>query len=223
VAPFANTERFTTSERERVLQAMAELCAERGYRETTVEAVVERAGVTQETFDSMFKDGRDECLLAAVNAIMGETVSVVSGAYSADQSEWDSAIAGIRAILELMAANPSYASLGYIVGRHEGPPEVKQVYESGVNVLVVMLDRLRDYGGWDTQPPSAARAALGGAEALVRREIVAGRVEQLPRHLPAFVYAATVPFLGQDEALRLSRRARKAMAGSAWGYDEKHT
>jgi AcrR family transcriptional regulator len=219
MAPFASTEQFTTSERERVLRAMAELCAERGYRETTVEALIERAGVGRESFESMFKDGMDECLLAAVNAIMGETVSVVSGAYSADESEWDSAIAGIRAILELMAANPSYASLGYVVGRQEGPPEVKQVYESGVNVLVVMLDRLRDYGEWDAQPPNAARAALGGAEALVRREIVAGRVEQLPRHLPDFVYVATVPFLGQEEALGLARRAREAMAGSAWGYD----
>jgi AcrR family transcriptional regulator len=218
LAPFAKTERFTTSDRERVLQAMAELCAERGYRETTVEALTERAGVSRASFESMFRGGLEECLLAAVNAIMGETISVVSGAYSADRSEWDSAIAGIGAILELMAANPSYASLGYIVGRQEGPPAVKQVYESGVNLLVVMLDRLREYGEWEAQPPNAARAALGGAEALIRREIVAGRLEQLPNHLPDIVYTATVPFLGQEEALLLARRARDAMK-SAWRYD----
>jgi AcrR family transcriptional regulator len=208
VAPFANTERFTTSERERVLQAMAELCAERGYRETTVEAVVERAGVTQETFDSMFKDGRDECLLAAVNAIMGETVSVVSGAYSADQSEWDSGIAGIRAILELMAANPSYANTGYIVVRQGGPRPAREAYEAGITLIVAMIDRLREYGDRETQPPSAARAALGGAEALIRQEIVAGRAAELPLLLPDLVYAATVPFLGQEEALRLAHRSR---------------
>ena len=215
--PFANTEQFTPSEGERVLRAMAELCAERGYRETTVEAVIERAGIERESFESMFKGDRDECLLAAMNAILGETVSAVGGAYSADRSEFDSGIAGIRAILELMSVNPSYADIGYIVGPRTGPAQARQVHETGLRVLVVMIDRMRDYGDAEAQPPGAARAALGGAEAVVRREIVAGRLDQLPRHLPDFVYAATVPFLGQEEALRLARRAREAMAGSAWG------
>ena len=209
-------ERFTPGDRERVLRAMAELCAERGYRETTVEAVAERAGVGPEIFASMFERGKEECLLAAINSIMGETISVVSAAYSPDRSEWDSAIAGIRAILELMAANPSYANLGYIVGRHEGPERAKQVYETGVRVLVVMLDRLREYGEWDVQPPTTAAAALGGAEALVRREIVAGTVEELPRLLPDIVYAATVPFLGQERALELTGRARRLLVGTPW-------
>jgi AcrR family transcriptional regulator len=196
---------------------MAELCAERGYRETTVEAVLERAGVSRESFESMFKHGRDECLLAAENAILGEVMSAVADTYSVDRSEWDSGIAGIRAILELMAANPSYANSGYIVVRQGGPRQAKDAYEAGITLIVAMVDRLRDYGDRATQPPSAARGALGGAEALIRREIVAGRAAELPRLLPDFVYAATVPFLGQDEALRLARRGRALLEGTPWG------
>jgi AcrR family transcriptional regulator len=199
---------------------MAELCAERGFRETTVEAVTERAGVGRESFDSMFKDGMDECLLAAENAILGEVVSVVAGSYSADSSEWDSGIAGIRAILELMAANPSYANTGYIVVRHAGSKRASDAYEAGITLIVAMIDRLRDYGEWEPQPASAARAALGGAEALIRQEIVAGRAAELPRLLPDFVYAATVPFLGQEEALRLARRSRAQPADGARRYEQ---
>jgi AcrR family transcriptional regulator len=187
---------------------MAELCAERGYRETTVEAVLERAGIDRQSFDSMFKDGREECLLAAENAILGEVMSVVAETYSADRSEWDSGIAGIRAILELMAANPSYANTGYIVVRQGGPRPARDAYEAGITLIVAMIDRLREYSDRETQPPSAARAALGGAEALIRQEIVAGRAAELPLLLPDLVYAATVPFLGQEEALRLARRSR---------------
>jgi hypothetical protein len=196
---------------------MAELCAERGFRETTLEMVLERAAVDPESFAAVVAEGKEECLLAAMNAILGEVVSAVGGAYSADRSEFDSGIAGIRAILELMAANPSYANIGYIVGPRTGPPRARQIHETGLKVLVLMVDRLRDYGDTEPQPSSAARAALGGAEALVRREIVAGRVEGLPRHLPDLVYGATVPFLGQEEALGLARRGRALLTGTPWG------
>jgi hypothetical protein len=196
---------------------MAELCSERGYRETTFEAVLERAAVDPDSFAAMAAEGKEKCFLAAMNAILGEVVGAVGAAYSADRSEFDSGIAGVRAILELMAANPSYADIGYIAGPRTGPEQAKQVHETGLKVLVVMMDRLREYGETEAQPPDAARAALGGAEALIRREIVAGRLGQLPRHLPDIVYAATVPFLGQEEALRLARRGRALLAGTPWG------
>jgi hypothetical protein len=196
---------------------MAELCAERGYRETTLEAVIERAAVDPDGFATMAAEGKEDCFMAAMNAILGEVVSAVGGAYSADRSEFDSGIAGIGAILELMAANPSYAEIGYIAGPRTGPEQAKQVHETGLRVLVVMMDRLREYGDAEGVPPEAARAALGGAEALVRREIVAGRLEHLPRHLPDIVYTATVSFLGQKEALLLARRGRALLAGTPWG------
>jgi hypothetical protein len=116
-----------------------------------------------------------------------------------------------------MSANPSYADIGYIAGPRTGPERAKQVHETGLRVLVVMIDRLREYGDTEAQPPDAARAALGGAEAVVRREIVAGRLDQLPRHLPDLVYGATVPFLGQEEAMRLARRGQAVLAGTPWG------
>jgi AcrR family transcriptional regulator len=210
-------ELFAPSERDRLLTAMAELCLEVGFADTTIEGLVERAGVSREKFSELFDDDKAECLVAAVNSIMGETVSVVSGAYSADTSELDSALLGVKAILELMAAQPSYANLGYIVARQSAPQRVHAIYDTGIMVLVVMLERLREYGENDAAPPKAARAALGGAEAVVRREIGAGRVEELPRLLPDLVYGATVAFLGQEDALRLSRRARGMLDETRWG------
>jgi AcrR family transcriptional regulator len=211
-----STEVVSPSERERVLQAMTELCAEQGYEETSTEEVVERAGVSAERFDEMFAD-KEECLLAAINAIVSEILSVVSGSYSADASEWDSGLLGMRGLLELMAAHPSSAQLAFIGSRQMGPPRVRKAHESAAWVLATMIDRLREYSEIQAQPASTARGSLGAAEAVVRREIVAGRTDQLPRLLPDFIYGATVPFLGQEEALRLARRARELLRGSAWG------
>jgi hypothetical protein len=60
-------------------------------------------------------------------------------------------------------------------------------------------------------PPLTARAALGGAEAVVRREIALGGIESLSRLVSDFIYAASVPFLGQREALRFARQAEELL------------
>lgn len=196
------------SERDRAVSAMARLCAERGYPETTIDDVLELARIDRDTFDRHF-NSKEDCLLAAVNAIMTETVSVVGASYSGDRSEWDSGLIGIRAILQLMSANPSFAYVGYITSRQMAEAKVRDVRDSGVGLLCTMLDRLRSYSPDNRAPETAAAAAFGGAEALMRKEVAEGRTEQLERLLPDLIYGATVPFLGQEEALRLARRGRK--------------
>jgi AcrR family transcriptional regulator len=207
---------LSASSRDRILRAMAGLCAEQSYAETTVEQIVERAGVSSEAFFNLFDDV-EGCMAASANAISAEVLAEVSSSYSADRSEWDSGLLGMKAILELMAAQPSFAYLGYIAARQMAPPRVCDIYRVGVQMLMMMIERLWEYSESPVQPAAAARGVLGGAEAVVRREIVAGRTEQLPRLLPDLAYGVTVPFLGQEEALRLAGRARELLAGSEWG------
>lgn len=211
----STTRLLSPSERERVLRAMAELSVEQGYWDTTVEQICERAGVSEEAFFALFDDVED-CMVAAINAILSEVMAAVSLNYSADRSEWDSYLLAIRGILELMAAHPSFAQLGYVASRQMGPPRLREGYEAGVRVLVSLIERLSTYSEGASQPSNAARGALGGAEAVVRRELMAGRIEQLPRLLPDFIYSATVPYLGQEEAMRLARRGRELLRGTDW-------
>jgi hypothetical protein len=60
-------------------------------------------------------------------------------------------------------------------------------------------------------PPSAIAGALGGAEMVMRAELVARHPERLDELLPAFAYLVTLPYAGQKEALRLSGRARELL------------
>jgi AcrR family transcriptional regulator len=53
-----------SSQRERLLAAMTELCAAAGYRDTTIADVIANAGVSRATFYEYFSD-KDDCLLAA--------------------------------------------------------------------------------------------------------------------------------------------------------------
>ena len=202
-------------EREAILRAFAELCAERGYAETDLEQVGRRAGVSRDVLGRLFGGDKERCARAAEEAILAEVVAAVGRTYSADRSEWESFVFGVKAILDLMAANPHYAYLGYIVARQMAPHSVLQVYENGRWILGALLERGQGFGGDTPNPAVMASGALGAAEAVVRREVAAGRAARLPQLLPDFVYATIVPLLGQEEALRLARLGRRLLAESA--------
>lgn len=63
-------------------------------------------------------------------------------------------------------------------------------------------------------PHSAVSAALDGAELVMRGELASGNAAQLPSLLPSFVFLVTLPVVGQDEALDLSRRTSELIEGA---------
>jgi AraC-like DNA-binding protein len=195
------------SEQERAKQALALLCLERPFAAITAAEVAARAELTPQRFRELFGDV-EGCAVEVENANLADVVAAVSASYAPDRSEWESALHGVLAILELMGRKPAFAYFGYVVARQMGPRRVREIYSSGHQTITAMLERGWEYSDLETQPLAAARGALGGAEAVVRREVVAGRAARLPDLLPDFVYAATVPFLGQEEALRLADQGR---------------
>jgi TetR/AcrR family transcriptional regulator len=194
---------LSPTERDRILQAMTECCAERGYPETSVAEVIERAEVSRERFEALFAD-KEECAVAAINRIASEVLTTVSTIDPGKGSELKQGLAAVRAILELMASRPSYAALAYIGARQGGTARMQDAYEGAARVLSVMIERFgREMSGASALPSRASRAALGGAEALVRREIAAGRAERLAALMPDLLYSVLVPFSGPREAMRL--------------------
>ena len=94
--------------------------------------------------------------------------------------------------------------------------KVREAHEAGIRLLSALMDRWRETSEATEQPMTAARGALGGAEAVIRREVMAGRGDELPRLLPDLVYGATVPFLGQEAALVMARKAADMLRGTPW-------
>jgi AcrR family transcriptional regulator len=199
------------SERDRLIEAMALSCVERGYAAVSVEEVARRAGVERGRFEENFA-GKAECGIAAVNQILADITAAASIAYSPQYSEWEKILRGVRALLELMAARPSFASLDLIEARQGMGPEAYEAYAAGIRVLQAMLDRLQANAvGGVVRPPGAIRGAIGGAEALIRRELLAGRPERLPELLPDIIYGMLAPYLDQQEALRYAGLARELL------------
>lgn len=71
--------RARSVDRERILAAITREAAERGYAETSVTSIAQRAGVPRPTFYELFPD-KEGCLLAAFDEIAASTLGSVAGA-----------------------------------------------------------------------------------------------------------------------------------------------
>jgi AcrR family transcriptional regulator len=196
------------SERERALLATAEIWSEIGFDGLGAEAICSRAGIDSKVFAALFPTV-EAAAEATIEVPLGSVVRIVGQQFSPDRSEAESYALAIAGILELLAANPAYTYTSFIGGRQMASERVHEIYETGRRFLIAMLERLWEISGAKEQPPRTARAALGAAEAVVRREIVAGRYHRLPFLATDFIYVATVPFLGQAQALGLARKVRE--------------
>jgi AcrR family transcriptional regulator len=198
------------SQRERILTSMAAACATKGYGATTIADIVEPAGVSRATFYELFKD-KEDCLQASMELSLADAMGRVVEVYSPDKP-WATMVRDAAAtFLELLATRPAFARMAMIEAPAAGGRSL-EMYASGKRVLQALLDRGRsDPIEEQGIPSSAGRGALAAAESLIVGQILAGNTERLPELLPDVVYIVTIPYLGQDEALRQSREAEKSL------------
>jgi AcrR family transcriptional regulator len=194
------------SQRERILVAIAESCAEKGYGATTIADICEPAGVSRATFYELFKD-KEDCFHAAMELSLADAMGRIVEVYSPDKP-WATMVRDAAAVfLDLLASRPAFARMA-LVEAPSASERAFELYASGKRVMQTLLDRGRaDPVEERGIPSSAGRAALAAAESLVVGQILAGNAERLRELLPDVVYITTVPYLGQEEALRQSREA----------------
>jgi AcrR family transcriptional regulator len=103
-------EAVVASQRSRLIDAMAQVVAEKGYPATTVADVVERAEVSRRTFYEQFDD-KEACFLAAYDAGLAAVLCRIGEAVEVNPAApWrDRARAGVESFLALLASEPAFA------------------------------------------------------------------------------------------------------------------
>src|SRR3954463_2098239 len=96
------------SQRGRLLDAMAEAVAEKGYATTTVADVIARARVSRKTFYEHFRD-KEECFLAAYDEGVAILMKEIRRAGEHEQSFLERMRARVRAYLSLLVEEPAFA------------------------------------------------------------------------------------------------------------------
>jgi AcrR family transcriptional regulator len=196
----------THNQRERLIAGIAEAISEHGYSGTTIAHITRAAAVSRRTFYEHF-ESKDECFVAAYDAVMGELRERVSEAFE-ESDEWPLAIkAGIDAMLEFLAANPALARLCMVEALVAGPAVVER-YDAAIQSFVPYFEKGREGRSPEVLSRLSAtteEALVGGMVSLISRRIIAGKAEELEDLLPDLVEFTLTPYLGSEEASKIAK------------------
>lgn len=178
--------------RRRMIDAMAELCAEQGYEATKIADVVARAHVARKTLYDNFS-GKEELFLAAFDATVADADAAVAEACDAfGEITWEERTeAGLKALLDFVVAHPAEARLCLIEAPAASPTSAAR-YEAA---LESYIERLRE-----AAPPGAPRpttleeALVGGTVWIVQRQVRRGTAVDVAALLPELTEFVTSPY-----------------------------
>ncbi len=205
-------ETVTESQRGRILQAMVQAVAQRGFQETRVADVVEGAGVARKTFYDFFND-KEDCFLAAYDRVSARQFEAASSAFrESDEAPWAERIrAAMAALLDLLASSPEEARFAIVEVLAAGPKALIR-RDAALRQYTELVEAGRKESSIEL-PGMTSVAIVGGVFELLYSEILHGATARLPARLPDIVYWITQPFLGADAAVAERERARQAAAG----------
>ena len=152
------------NQRERLIAAMAEVCAERGYAESSVAEIAKRAGVSTASFYRQFKDRR-ECMLASFEELFGRLLEALEAACPSAAEPGERARAGAGAAAALLADDLPTARLLSVEIIAVGAAGVRAQHEAIERLAMLLSDR-----GSDSESlPDPAWTAVAACVAAVAR------------------------------------------------------
>jgi AcrR family transcriptional regulator len=177
------------SQRERMLEAIAVSVAEKGYGNTAVADVIDRAGVSRKTFYEHFPN-KEACFLAAYDAGVERLMRAIEDEVRRAAPDWLGAtVAGIRCHLETLAQNPAFARTFLVEVLAAGPDALErrtEVHERFARLLAEIQRAARaDVPALPDLGPHVFRACVGAINELATEEVLKGRVDRLPELEPA--------------------------------------
>jgi AcrR family transcriptional regulator len=201
-------EAVAESQRGRILQAMIEVAAERGYPETRVVDVIGLAGVSRKTFYELF-DSKEDCFLAAYDVLLGNLFSnTAEGFESKPGAPWTERVAtGLSVLLEHLAAHPDEARFAIVEVLAAGPKALAR-RDAALRQFTGFLDSGRAETAVEL-PGITSLSLAGGVNELLYSEILDGAASRLPSRLPDLMFWITLPFLGSEGAAAVRERARR--------------
>jgi AcrR family transcriptional regulator len=182
--------------RERLVTAITETIAARGYPDTTMVEIADRASASLSTFYGNFEN-KEEALIGALDRERELALIVFRTAYEA-APDWPSATrSGIDALFGFLAADPAGASVAVVDVFTAGPPALEAGDET-IQAFRVFLAPGLELA--PDQPPLVTEAVGNAVYALIYGQIRQNRIAQLRELTPVAAYVQLAPFIGPAAA-----------------------
>ena len=187
------------SQRERILDAVANLTAANGYAALTVEGIAAEAAISLQAFYEHFP-GKEDAFLLAYEVGHGKGLALVEHAFDS-QADWRYGVrAGITALFDYLASEPSFAHMA-LVDVLAASERTTERAAKGVTSYAQMLAPGFDAAPNRQRAPAVTIEAIaGGLFELCLHHALQRRMHELPLMVPRATYFALAPFIGADAA-----------------------
>jgi AcrR family transcriptional regulator len=186
--------------RERIMTAVMELMATKGYQALTITDIAQQGAVSLTTFYRHFQ-GKDDAVVAALRRNIEQIVEAVAPAFHA-APDWPDAIgAGMRTFFTFLVVERPFARFGG-VDIHSGS---RLVLDVRAQLLSTAQAYLTDGYRQHPEVESIVGEAIGASiDALVFDQIMRHGEKRLYEITPTATYIALAPFVGVDEACMIA-------------------
>lgn len=194
------------SQRERIIDAVANVTAKRGYAALTLKALTEEAGVSLGTFHEHFT-GKEDAFLVAYELGHSKGLAIVERAFSSEP-DWPSGVrAGISALFDFLASEPSFAHMALVDALIATRRSAERSNRGITGYAQMLLPGLQEAPKGSRPPAVTIEAITGGIFELCLSYALNGRIGELSELAPRTTYFALAPFTGADEAARVATEA----------------
>jgi AcrR family transcriptional regulator len=179
--------------RRRMVDAVAELSAERGYEAMKIADVVRRAGVARKTLYDNF-EGKEDLFLAAVDATFTEARVRVAEACEGVEGVWQKRVEyGLGAFLEFVAERPAAARM-CLIETISATPAAASRYDTALRSYAELLHRAPPPES--ELPMTIEESLVGGVAWVVSQQIRRGATEEVAELLPELSEFVLSPYHG---------------------------
>jgi AcrR family transcriptional regulator len=191
------------SQRERILDATANLSSARGYAAFTVDDIAEQAAVSLKAFYEHYAD-KEDAFLVAYEAGHAKGLAIVERAYAA-APDWRTGVrAAIAALFDFLASEPSFAHMALVDALIATPQTADRANRGMTAYAPLLMPGLEESSAEKRPPEVTIEAITGGIFELCFSYALQRRISELSELVPRATYFALAPFIGTEEAARLA-------------------
>lgn len=199
---------LTGAQRERILRAVVEIVAERGYAGATVGAIAERARVGRPTFYKLCPSGLDDGLAAVIDHGAEQVGARVARAFGEHEGWREGIRAALASVLAFLDADPQLARV-LMVDTLGGCRAVAEHREQAVRVFCRLIVTQIGEQIPQSASPLAAQGAIASVMAIVRSHLSSSKPEPLIELLSPLLGVIAEPLAGREVAVKEMRLGEK--------------
>jgi AcrR family transcriptional regulator len=189
----------SAQEAQRLREALLDLCAERGYANLALPALLGRAGLDQAAFERHYED-LDACFSAVLAEVYDEFFASAQEAVAGERGWRDRMRATAYALLRFLRRDERVARLA-AVDAQAGGEAAQLAFLDTFNRLVDLIDEGSAEAGGPDSPSRATALGVGGVVfARIQEAVAEGELGLGEEEIPELMYGAVFPYLGAEAA-----------------------